>query len=309
MPAMETEPGTTTLSVIAISWVGAVAALPFALISATFGQGLGALIGGCHWIGVSLPLDRQIWALVNQPVLNFASLPRAGGYWLGSILLPLVVAVTIIGFLPRARSLVTQLSCVQVSWAMSLVAVAVLPVLDSEDGHVARFLSLHGWPTTLAWLCPIFAAGAAVLPTLRLLQLARRKRPDIRRSHRLLVVAVHLGLPAAGWLTLISLVHGAVLVPAIIAAAAPVLAALTFAWWRYPNPYVRPLELPTAGQIIGLTLAAVILAAIVWVAGRPLADGHSAGALWGTAQSSNNIRPWIEPWSITGDAATNEPQE
>ena len=45
MPAMETEPGTTTLSVIAISWVGAAAALPFALISATFGQGLGALIG------------------------------------------------------------------------------------------------------------------------------------------------------------------------------------------------------------------------------------------------------------------------
>jgi len=304
---METEPGTASTSVIAISWLGASAALPFALISAAIGQGLGALIGGCHWIGVALPLDRQIWALVNQPLLNFASLPRAGGYWLGSMLLPLVFAVTIIGFLPRARSLVTQLGCIQISWAMSLVALAVLPVLDSEDGHLARFLTLHGWPTALVWLSPVFAAGAALLPTLRLLQLARRRRPDIRRSYRLLVVAIHLGVPAVGWLGLVSLVRGSVLMPAIIAAAVPMIAGLAFAWFRYPAPYVRPLEMPKAGEIVGLALAAVIFAASVWVAGRPLAGGQSAGILWGTAQSSNNVRGWIEPWSIRGRPTTAQP--
>jgi len=158
------------------------------------------------------------------------------------------------------------------------------------------------------WLSPVFAAGAALLPTLRLLQLARRRRPDIPRSYRSLVVAIHLGVPAALWLGLVSLVRGDVLTPAIFAAAAPVIAALAFAWFRYPGPYVRPLELPSAGEIIGLALAAVILAAIVWVAGRPLADGKSAGVLWGTAQSSNNIRPWIEPWSIVGDTAPARPQ-
>jgi hypothetical protein len=307
MPPMETEPRTASTSVIAISWLGASAALPFALIGAALGQGLGALIGGCHWIGVTLPLDRQIWALVNQPALNFASLPRAGGYWLGSILLPLLVALTIIGFLPRARALVTQLSCIQVSWAMSLVAVALLPVLDNEDGHLARFLALHGWPTTLVWLSPILAAGAALLPTLRLLQLARRRRPNIRRSYRLLIVVVHLGVPAVGWVGLVSLVHGSVWIPAIIAGAAPVIAALAFAWFRYPDPYVRPLELPQAGEIFGLAIAAVIVAAIVWAAGRPLANGQSAGVLWGTVQSSNNVRVWIEPWSIKGKPAA-EPQ-
>ena len=304
---METEPGTASTSVIAISWLGASAALPFALISAAIGQGMGALIGGCHWIGVALPLDRQIWALVNQPLLNFASLPRAGGYWLGSMLLPLVFAVTIIGFLPRARSLVTQLTCIQISWAMSLVALAVLPVLDSEDGHLARFVTLHGWPTVLVWLSPVFAAGAALLPTLRLLQLARRRHPDIRRSYRLLVVSIHLGVPAVGWLGLVSLVRGSVLMPAIIAAAVPLIAGLAFAWFRYPAPYVRPLELPKAGEIVGLALAAVILAASVWVAGRPLTDGQSAGILWGTAQSSNNVRGWIEPWSIRGRPTTTQP--
>jgi hypothetical protein len=309
MPAMKTEPGIASPSVIAISWLGASAGLPFALIAAALGQGFGAMVGGCRWIGVALPLDRQIWALVNQPVLNFASLPRAGGYWLGSLLLPLVMAITIIGFLPQARSWVSQLCCVQIAWTMSLVAVAVLPMLDGEDGHLVRFLMLHDWPTALVWLSPLLAAGAALLPTLRLLQLARRGRPDIRRSYRLLVVAIHLGIPAAAWVGFVSLVHGSLLMPAIFAAAAPVFAAFAFAWVRYPGAYVRPLELPNAGEIIALTVAAVALIAIVWVAGRPLADGQSAGILWGTAQSSNNVRPWIEPWSITGDTAMVPPQD
>jgi hypothetical protein len=309
MPTMETEPQATSPSVIAISWLGASAALPFALIGAALGQGFGALLGGCHWIGITLPLDRQVWALVNQPVLNFASLPRAGGYWLGSVLLPLVVAVTIIGFLPRARSFVTQLCCIQIAWAMSLAAVAVLPVLDSGDGHLARFLALHGWPKTLVWISPVLAAGAAFLPALRLLQLARRRHADIRRSYRLLVVAIHLVVPAAGWLGLVFLARGAIALPALIAAAAPLAAVFVFAWFRYPKAYVRPLELPRAGEITGLVLIAVVAAGIVWVAGRPLADGKAAGVLWGTAQSSNNIRPWIEPRSIMDGTAAAQQQE
>ncbi|MBD3855418.1 MAG: hypothetical protein IFK92_02615 [Acidobacteria bacterium] len=95
--------------------------------------------------------------------------------------------------------------------------------------------------------------------------------------------------------------------PAIIAAAVPLIASLAFAWFRYPAPYVRPLELPQAGEIFALALAAVIFAASVWVAGRPLADGQSAGILWGTAQSSNNVRGWIEPWSIRGRPTTAQP--
>jgi hypothetical protein len=309
MPAMETEPGTMSAPVIAISWLGAAAAIPFALIGAVFGQGIGAIAGGCHWIGVTLPLDRQIWALVNQPVLNFASLPRAGGYWLGSIFVPLVVAITIIGFLPQARSWVTQLSSIQIAWAMSLVGVAVLPVLDNEDGHLARFLMLHGRPTVLVWLSPVVAAGAALLPTLRLLQLARRRRHEIRRSYRLMIVAVHLGVPAVMWPGLVSVVHGGVLMPTFFAAAVPLMAALVFAWFRYPKPYVSPLERPSAGEITGLAVVAVMLATVMWIAGRPLPDGQSAGVLWGTAQSSNNIRPWVEPWPITGEAANTQPQE
>lgn len=300
MPKMETEPGT-----IAISWLAAAAAFPLALVAAACGQGFGALAGGCQWIGVALPLDRQVWALVNQPVLNFASLPSAGGYWLGSMLLPLVVAVTIIGFLPRALSLVAEIAIVQIAWAMSTVAVAWLPLLDTDDGHLIRFLALHGQPTYLVWIGPVLAAGAALLPTLRLLELVRRRRSDIGRSSRLLVVAVHLGVPAVLWLGLMSLVRGAVAVLPTIALAVPLVCAVIFAWFRYPTPYVRPLEPPRSAEVGILTVAAVILVAGVWLAGRPLTDGKSAGFLWAQPHSFNNIRAWMEPQSIRSAAQAN----
>jgi hypothetical protein len=300
MPAMETEPGTASPSGIAISWLAASAAFPLTLIGAAFGQGLGALAGGCGWIGVALPLDRQVWALVNQPVLNFASLPSAGGYWLGSTLLPLAVAVTIIGFLPRARSFVIELTVVQIAWAMSVVAVAWVPLLDHEDGHLIRFLALHERLTTLVWLAPAIAACAALLPTLRLLELTRRRRTDSPRSYRLLVVAVHFGVPTVAWVALVSLVRGSLPLTATIAMAVPIAAALVFTWLRFPRPYAHRLELPRPSEIGGLAIAAALLGIIVWFAGRPLPDGRSAGVLWGQAQSFNNIRSWIDSQPVTG---------
>jgi len=72
---------------------------------------------------------------------------------------------------------------------------------------------------------------------------------------------------------------------------------------------MRPLERPKTGEVTGLALVAVMLAAVVWVAGRPLADGQSAGILWGTTQSFNNVRSWVEPKSITGGTAETQPQD
>jgi hypothetical protein len=294
MPEMETEPGTASPSAIAISWLAASAAFPLTLMGAVFGQGLGGLSGGCAWIGVSLPLDRQVWALVNQPVLNFSSLPSASGYWLGSTLLPLVVAATIIGFLPRARSFVVELTVVQIAWAMSVVAVAWVPLLDIEDGHLARFLALHGRPTSLVWLAPAIAACAALLPALRLLELSRRRRADSPRSYRLFVVAVHFVIPTAAWIALVSLLRGSLPSRAAVAVVVPIAAVLVFSWLRFPRPYAHHLEPPKPFEVGVLAVAVVILASIVWLAGRPLPDGRSAGVLWAEAHSFNNIRSWIE---------------
>jgi hypothetical protein len=301
MPAMQTEPGTTSLSAISISWLAASAAIPLALVTAALGQGLGALVGGCHWIGISLPAGRQVWALVNQPVLNFSSLPSAGGYWLGSTALPFVLAVTLVGFLPRARSFTVELAVVQIAWSMSVVAVAWMPLLDSHDGHVVRFLTLHGRPTEAVWLAPVMAAAAGLLPTLRLLELTRRQPTVVRRALRLAVIVIHLCVPVMVWLAVVFFVQGSLLWPAAIAMTVPMAAALTFAWFRYPAPYVHRLETPRPSELAGLAIGAAVLVLIVFLTGRPTGEGRSAGVLWGPAHSFNNIRTWIDPYTLTGD--------
>ncbi len=292
---METEPEFGAPWVIAVSWLAASAAIPIALLTAVFGQGLGAVVAGCHWFGICVPVDRQPWALVNQPAINFASLPSAGGYWLGSTLLPLLVAVALVPLLPRASSLIAELAIVQAAWASATVAVAWLPLVDPDDGHLIRFLTLHDLPPVLVWIVPAVASAAGLLPTLRLLELARRRRRDVGRWYRTLLVAVHLGVPVALWFGLVSVIRGAVPIAAAIAIAAPVAAALILAWLRFPQPYVRPLAGLTGAGVAWLTALAVTSAAIVWMCGHPTAGGKRVGLLWGEAFSLNNMRPWIEP--------------
>ncbi len=297
---MQTEPAMTRPAVIGISWLAASVALPLAVCCAACGQGFGAMAGGCRWIGLSLPLDRHVWALVNQPALNFASLPGASGYWLGSLLLPLLAATAIVGFLPRAQSLVTELSVVQIAWAMAVVAAAWQPLIDPEDGHVARFLALHGLPAGWVWLAPACAAGAALLPTLRLLELARRRRPDLGRGARLATVMLHLLPPALAWVWAASLARGAVAVVPSLAVALPMASTTVFAWLRYPSPYVRRLEGPRGSEVVTLVVAAAALWAVIWFTGRPTGGGHAAGVLWAQPQAFNNIRPWIDARPLIG---------
>jgi len=295
---MQTEPRINAPSIVAISWTAAIAAFPLALVLAVLGQGLGALVGGCQWIGASLPLDRQVWALVNQPVLNFASLPSAGGYWLGSLMVPLIVAALVIPLFLRSNSMIVEVSVIQLAWGAAVVAVAWLPLLDQGDGHLARWLDLHALPPTLVWLAPAFAAGAGLLPTLRLLELARRRQKDTSRTYRVILVGFHLVAPVVVWVGLGSLIRSSVPLEATLAIAAPVCAAIVLAWLRYPAPYVRRLERSTVSGVVALVICAAVAMILVWITGRPLPNDASAGILWGQPQAYNNIRPWIDPFSI-----------
>jgi len=294
---METEPKIGAPAVICVSWAAAGVAFPLALVVAAAGQGLGALAGGCQWIGLSLPLGRQVWALVNQPVINFSSVPSASGYWLGSLILPLIIASGIIPFLPRAHSILAELSVVQTAWGFATVAGAWLPLLEDDDGHVVRWLVLHEWPQTMVWVAPVVASAIALVPTLRLLEMARRRQTSARGIVRAGVVAIHLGMPLVAWVGLAALIRGSLPVAATLGAVLPLAVSLTVAWLRYPAPYVRPLEPATPFGVARILAAATIIAAFVWFAGRPLPEGRSAGILWGTPQAFNNIRPWIDPAS------------
>ncbi len=297
---MSTEAGPGAPQVIVVSWLAAAAAFPSTLVLAAAGQGLGAVLGGCAWIGLSLPIDRQVWALVNQPVLNFASLPRAFGYWWGSWLLPLVAAVVLMALRPRSRTWTVELTVLQAAWAAAVVAGAWLPLLDADDGHLVRWLALQRLPAAALWAAPLAAAAVALAPAVRLLELARRRTPNLGRVRRAALVAAHLVLPAATWAALATILGGETRGRSLAALAVPVAAVLILAWFRYPAPSVCRMQPPSARGAAFLAVTIVLAGAVLWGAGRPLADGRAAGLLWAEPSDFNNIRPWIAPRSFPG---------
>jgi hypothetical protein len=290
---------------ILFGWLAAAFGFTSGLLLAVGGQGLGAFVGGCGWIGISTPLGRQVWALVNQPALNFASEPRAAGYWFGSLVLPLLAGVAVLHLIPRARTLAAELIAVHLAWGAAVVGVAWLPLLDPVDGHLARFLELTDVPSLLVWAAPSLAAIAAFPPVLRLLSLARVARPHTGRGLRLMVVAAHLAAPCVAWTLLVSAVRGAPPLAPIVALLAPLLVACAVAWFGYPPAYVHRLREIEAASWLRLLCSVLVVVALVWVAGRPLGEDTWAGLLWGEPSDKNNIRPWVAtdeawpPWAAS----------
>lgn len=278
--------------------LAAVAALSGALVLAVVGQAIGALFGGCAWIGLSTPVDRQVWALVNQPSIHFSTQARALGYWTGSFLLPLVVALAAVPLLPRSRTLAAELVVLHSSWAATVVGLAWLPLIDPRDGHLWRWLDLWDLPSYLGWAAPVLAIPAAVPATLRLLSLLRISRHHAGRALRLAVVFVHLGLPAAGFVAIAAWVGGAPPGLSALGVGAVVTVALTVAWFGYPPPFVERLQPLSASTWLKLAAAALVLAALVIAAGRPTTADHRAGLLWAHPNATNNIRPWIDGLSL-----------
>lgn len=299
MLEMPRSPDLATPASLLLGWLAAAVALPFALLAAAVGQGLGAMMGGCEWIGLSLPIGRPVWALVNQPSLDFASRPTAFGYWFGSLLLPLAAAAAILVLLPSPRTLARGLTSIELSWAAA-VTLGWLPLLDRTDGHLARWLALQDHPWWLLWAAPALATTVAAPITLRLLALARVSRPSLSRWRRLGLVTLYLVVPAAAWLGLAGAVAGAASLPALMGAAPPVAMALAIAFLFYP-PSARSLRGPEGVSLTWLMTGALALAGLLWLAGRPLGGGRWAGTLWGPPGAFNNIRPWIAarplPWT------------
>lgn len=292
---MQNDIEATAVSAVAVSWLAVVAALGSVLVLAVVGQGIGAVVGGCGWIGATVPLDRQVWALVNQPVLNYSSLPAAGGYWLGSTALPFLAALLLLSLRPRKPGLIGQFAVVQTVWWIAVIAGVWLPLLDPVDGHLSRWLLLHRLDPAWVWTAPAVGTVFAVLASLRLLEIARRPRADMGRRQRVAVVFVHLVIPVLAWSYLVYLVGGPPPWRAVAGLALPLIAVVVFGWFRFPPPFPRPLQAPSQPTVIALCSGAALSAAVLWAAGRPVPEGRSSGILWGAPESSNNMRPWIEP--------------
>ena len=283
-----------------LGWLFAAVAGPLTLLLAALGQAFGAMLGGCTWIGLSLPLDRPVWALVNEPSIHFASLGAAGGYWLGSLVVTLFLALTATTLLPRPRTVAAELGVTHLGWGAAAIGVGWLPLLDLSDGHLAHWLDLHRLPAWWIWLPSLAAAAAAMLVALRLLALLQTARKVSGRPTRVLVVVLHLGFPALAWVVLAGLLRGQVPVPAFIGILLPFVAAVVIAVIGYPEAYVHRLEPVAAASFIRGLVALLVLWALILVAGRPLPGGRATGLLWGRPLASNNIRPWVRPVQVLG---------
>jgi hypothetical protein len=290
-------------------WLAAAAAFLLTLVIAAIGQGFGSILGGCYWIGITTPVHQPVWALVNLPSIAFSHQSAATGYWLGSTILPLLVAVLAVLAIPRSRSLAAELLWLQVAWAAAVVGGCWLPLLDTRDGHVARWLHFQEAAAWLVWIVPVLAAAAGLVPAIRLLALLRQSRRDCGRGLRIGVVLLYLVLPALAWVVLVTLIRGQLLLPPSLAVLVPVLTVLVLAWARYAKPFVHRLEELDGGNLLRILVLLVLMVAWVAVAGRPLAPDRASGLQWRTESSCNSIRPWVEPlrlFSTTG--ATSEPE-
>jgi hypothetical protein len=214
---------------------------------------------------------------------------------LGSWLLPMLAALGALGLRSRSRSLLVELLCLQIAWAAISIAGAWLPLLDPEDGHLARWITLQRLPAALLWAAPAAAALAGALPAIRLLALARRRRPDIGRLMRVALVVVHLAVPCGAWAGLAWLARRELPLPALGGLALPLAVALGLAWLRYPPEHVGRLERPTVRGLAAVAVAIAVAAAALWFGGRPLPGARAAGLLWARPGDFNNIRPWVEP--------------
>ena len=292
---------------VAYGLLAAAVAFPATLLTAALGQALGAVVGGCSWIGIATPIHEPTWALVNQPTLHFSSLPSATGYWWGSWLAPAFMAVGGLSLLPRARTVAAELLLVHAAWAATVVGLAWLPLLDPVDGHIGRWLGLHQLPGAVLYVVPIAAAPAAFLVSMRLLALLRIARQHTGRGLRLAAVATHLVAPAAVWIVTASLLRGTPLPLPSAAAALPMVVVLVVAWRSYPPAFAHRLAELETTSYVRLLVALVLVAGTVWLAGRPLADGRTAGILWAGTGLYNNVRPWIEPTPVLPGARQPAP--
>jgi hypothetical protein len=277
------------------SWLFAVLSVPLTILTAAVGQGLGTLVVGGGWIGLCTPWDQQPWALVNEPTVNFAASLAATGYWCGSGIAPLLVAILGGPLSLRLVTLTGQLFMVQWGWASVVIGLAWLPALDPQVSHVTRWLQFRGLATELRWLLILAAVAAAVPLVLRLLSLARIASYHLGRWRRLAVVVVHLIPIPSLWIAVSIVVRGSVPIEACVAVCLPLAAAVMVPWFGYPMPLTHAIA-PVRSMAFAYVAALIVAVGLVmWFAGRPLPGNRTAAIQWASSGATNNIRAWMQP--------------
>ena len=146
-----------SLGLAAVAW-------PLAWLLLAVAQGLGVLLAGGSFIGVSLPLGHHPWALVNQPSVAFASSRAAlWGYWLAPALVALALAIALPLLAPTGRRWGGELLVNHLALAFAVLGLGWAPPLGLGDGP-ARGLERFFEIPPLAFLAGCALAGALSAP-------------------------------------------------------------------------------------------------------------------------------------------------
>jgi hypothetical protein len=295
MPRVDRRPNLTRPRSLLTSWLAGLVGIPFTLLLAAAGQGLGTLAVGGAWIGICLPWDRQVWALVNQPALSFSASIAASGYWLGPWLAPLAVA-SIVPLTRFLRSLGSQIVAIQLGWSALTIGAGWSALLEGTDGQIARWLQFRALPVELRWAV-LFASIIVVFPmVIRLLSIDRVVHYHAGRGRRIGLVMTHLWPATILWIALFVAIHKTLPVASCIGAALPLIVGLLVAWFGFPPPPTHAMT-PVRGwtpAALAIVLAAML--ALLVAAGRPLPDDRYAAVQWLADTPTNNVREWMTPW-------------
>lgn len=273
-----------SLGLAAVAW-------PLAWLLLAVAQGLGVLLGGGSFIGVSLPLGQYPWALVNQPNVAFAS-SRAGlwGYWLAPSLVALALAIGLPVLAPTGRRWGGELLVNHLALAFAVLGLGWAPPLGLGDGPARgldRFFGVS--PVAFLGACALAGAVAAPLAVLRLGSGLWHVPQSLTRARRLAVVAIHALGPAISWLGLSVLLGWRTGPRPMMTTGAVLGGAVIAAWLWVPRAGIIRREAPGTGRIVAAGILGLVVLALALGAGAP--SGRAPRALlWSKPSATNNIR-------------------
>lgn len=279
------------LRLLLLSWLLAALWWPLLWLALPAAQGVGVVVVGGEWIGLSAPWGAQPWALVNQPSVGFAATwDSLLGYWLPPLLLPFLLALLLPPFMPSGRGWVSELLVYHGATAAAVLGLGWAPLLGVGDGPTAGLEVFWGIsPLLVLGATAVAGVAGATMASLRLASHLWLAPGGPTRRRRVLVPLLHGGVPLVLWLVMVGLGGwrpslGIVLVPVAVVA----LAAVASGWYLTHAPLTRR---PPAGW--GSFLAAAVLAATVGgvlaLAGASQRGGPK-GYLWGEERMTSNVR-------------------
>jgi hypothetical protein len=294
--------------VVALSWLSTLVAWPLVWAAMTASQGLGVVLQGGEWIGVSLAWGQHPWALVNQPHVGFAATRGAlGGYWLAPMIAGLLLAILPALLLSSGRGWTWELLLLQISMAGALLVLGWAPGLGMVDGPaagLARFWRLPWWSQPL--VCALLGGVAIHLPTMRLCGFLWHAPAGPTRRRRMLSVLLHGMLPALLWVVAVAAAGWPLPGHAVAGLAVVALGSLLAAWVWLPRAPLRPRALPGWPGWLALAAVSLALAGVSAWAGSA-SRGQPRALVWGHPGITNNVRPAMVVTRLTQPPAPEAP--